>query len=351
MGDQLRASLKGPRELEDLDFRNDEKPKVVRNQKADIVNAAAHHEPLVNPTEFEKLQVLLDKRAGSQRGKPRSRDSSNNPLGGRVYDMNCGWPMYRQPCKESFRYLCGYYDQSHGAYCTHNHVNGDVAARFVNACIRQKLSSNEQLSKLEARIADLIAEEKNTPCVDSVSVNNESEIRSLQMELQTISANMARSKTDEQFRVISEQFDLVGKRIESLRRESVASKARGHQRSGLDEEVASAMDFARRLLRVSESSSNYAALGQLFAETNARLFLRFKEVTPKKRTIIKLAGGEVTLGNKPPPVRLYEGPTGRRKLALANPSNGGLSVNTNVSDTKTGQEDESLGNCNRGERI
>ena len=29
--------------------------------------------------------------------------------------MNCGWPMYRSPYLDSFRYTCGLYQENHGA--------------------------------------------------------------------------------------------------------------------------------------------------------------------------------------------------------------------------------------------
>ena len=83
----------------------------------------------------------LDERSGTQRGKPRSQDPRRNPLGGRLFDLACGWPMYRQPYGQTFRYLCGLYQQSHGAKCKHNHVDGLTATRFLVGCVRQRVLS------------------------------------------------------------------------------------------------------------------------------------------------------------------------------------------------------------------
>ena len=86
MGDQLRFTPDGPRQLEDTDFRagGDEsqagdKPKVIRNPKETRIIAKASFEPLVDPKQHRRLLEKLDKRAGTQRGKPRSRDPNNNP--------------------------------------------------------------------------------------------------------------------------------------------------------------------------------------------------------------------------------------------------------------------------------
>ena len=54
-------------------------------------------EPLVDVGRHRQLLAVLDARGGTKRGKPRARDLRKNPLGGRIFDMNCGWPMYRIP--------------------------------------------------------------------------------------------------------------------------------------------------------------------------------------------------------------------------------------------------------------
>ncbi len=117
MGDKLRFAPEGPRELDDADFREDEKPKVVRNPERQRITAPARFEPLVDVERHQRLLRTLDARGGTQRGKPRSHDPTKNPLGGRIFDMNCSWLMYRTPYGKTFRYGCGSYLQSHGASC------------------------------------------------------------------------------------------------------------------------------------------------------------------------------------------------------------------------------------------
>ena len=125
MGDQLRATPEGPRGLEEEDFHiGSDKAKVIRNPEGSIISAPARFEPLVELGNHRALLAELDRRAGTQRGKSRSRDPDKNPLGCRVFDMGCGWPLYRQSYGKTFRYLCGLYQQSHGKKCAHNHING-----------------------------------------------------------------------------------------------------------------------------------------------------------------------------------------------------------------------------------
>jgi hypothetical protein len=152
MGEHLRMSSEGPRELDEQDYRSDKKPKVIRNPESAVITAPAKFAPLIPLEEHDELLQILDARAGTQRGKPRSRDPQNNPLGGRVFDLACTWPMYRTPYNGSFRYTCGLYQQSHAAQCKHNHVDGAKAARFVLAAIRQRLLSPAMLARLEQRL-------------------------------------------------------------------------------------------------------------------------------------------------------------------------------------------------------
>ena len=87
LGDRLRFTPQGPRELLDSDLRHDGQAKVVANPPPVRVQATASFAPLVEPERHQRLLAQLDARAGRQRGKPRSTDLTRNPLGGRVFDM------------------------------------------------------------------------------------------------------------------------------------------------------------------------------------------------------------------------------------------------------------------------
>jgi DNA invertase Pin-like site-specific DNA recombinase len=151
MGDQLRYTANGPRALEDDDFRADGKPKVIRNPDMAMSRTPAHFDALVAPDKHQELIEILNQRGASQRGKPRSRDPDKNPLGSRIFDMNCGWPMYRTPYKPVFRYSCGAYMQSQD--CDHNHVDGPTATEFALSCLVQKVLPPRILAKLKTRLA------------------------------------------------------------------------------------------------------------------------------------------------------------------------------------------------------
>jgi hypothetical protein len=141
MGDQARYAPDGPRALEETDRDAVGQPKVVRNPEAVLLTrpSPAGFEPVLDPERQRKLITLLDARGGTQRGKPRAQGPTRNPLGSRLYDLNCTWPMYRAPQGGSFRSTCGLYVQSHGQKCAHNHLDGPIAVRFLLSCVRQRV--------------------------------------------------------------------------------------------------------------------------------------------------------------------------------------------------------------------
>ena len=124
MGKKRRLSLEGARALTEDDLRPDGSPRVIRNPKEMQVIGDASFGELVDREAHEKLLAILDKRGESQRGKRKCQDPNANPLGGRIFDMACGWPMYKTKYqknkKRTFKYKCGCYDKSKGQLCEHN---------------------------------------------------------------------------------------------------------------------------------------------------------------------------------------------------------------------------------------
>ncbi len=358
MGDKLRFTPDGPRELEKTDFREDEKPKVIRNPEDQRITAPAKFEPLVDVERHQKLIAKLDARGGTQRGKPRSRDPSKNPLGCRIFDMNCSWPMYREPYGRSFRYKCGYYSQSHGANCSNNTVDGVTATQFMLSCLRQRLLSPTLLPIAEQELRELAGQEDGKREADQELVNRRAQLIRVQSQLKTVSDNMALAKTPEQYEVISAKFDQLKAQEASLQTEIAETELKTDQVPDTEAEIAGAMGIIHRLTDLATSSNSLELAAEAFQLTNARLFLQFRAVQVKKRLLNKLSGGVAVLGSAPNPIEVYRGPTGRRALnyngstALKAAEPGKLSLPSPPKHTiSSGSEGNSLGNVSRGERI
>jgi hypothetical protein len=338
MGDRLRFSTEGPRELDEADFRPDGKAKVVVNPEAARVQAAAKFEPIVDPKRQDRLLEKLDARAGTQRGKPRSQDPTRNPLGGRLFDVGCGWPMYRQPYQGTFRYLCGLYQQSHGA-----------------KCMRQRLFAPGLRSRLEQKLRALAESERARARPDSALAAAKSALAAVRSKRERAGQNLALADGPDQYRAVADVFEQL-KRQEKAMEADVRRLERltGEDRN-LDAEVEAALAVLDRMADLAAAPQDLTGVGRLFRELNARMFLRFTEVLQNKRTINKVAGGVVTFGASPPPVALYEGPTGRRHVK--GPAASEEAVGRGILELPghpgcvPGGEGESLGNVSRGERI
>ncbi len=356
MGDQLRHTPVGPRTLVESDFRpHDGKPKVIQNPEANRIVAPAHfHEPLVDPERQQKLLETLDKRGTTQRGKPRSYDPDKNPLGGRVFDLNCSWLMYRVPHNGSFRYSCAAYMQSHGQQCSHNHVDGPTAARFAASCLVQKSLSPGTMAKLEARLNELANRELGGRKADDDIATNEAALTRLNENLATASRNLALADSPERHKAIGEVFDELMNKKRSLEGEIAAAKARVFPTSNPEAEVRAALAVLGRLPQLVENPKNLAALGAAFRLVNLRMFVGFEPVQVKKRVLNRVSRGVVTFGSAPPPIPLYDGPVGRRSLkmntaaAVAAEPGGGVTLPASL---VSGREGNSLGNVSRGDRI
>jgi len=349
MGDQRRATAEGPRELVDGDYF-DGKPKVTRNSDAAITTAAARFEPVIPNERFDRLLTTLNERGGTQRGKPRSRKPDENPLGTRVFDLACSWPMYRQPYNGSFRYTCGLYQQSHAAKCSHNHVDGQLASRFVLAAIRQRLLSPEMLKRLEQKLRARAAASNDNNQTRAMT-NLEAALTQVRSEREIAKRNLARAKNDEQYEAISEEFETLLVREKHLLEEIAGLQSTSSQ-SVRQRTVESALGVLNRLTGLADDPQNLRSVGRLFALLNVQLFLRFRPVQKRRRREQKLSGGLLTFGEVAPPITKYGGPTSRRALMFDGqdvqaPTSSRMGANGVFST----DEEESLGNVSRGDRI
>ncbi len=317
MGDVLRFTKLQPRELTDDDLRTDGKPKVIVNPVADRITAPTRFAPPVELGQVERVIQVLDHRAGTQRGKPRAKDPARNPLGCRVFDCGCGWPMYRQPYNGSFRYACGLYQQSHGAECKHNTVDGVQATRFLLSCVRQRILAPGFRDRLRKRLEELARNERAqaSPAPDAAAAL-EASVAEVRRKRTLAEENMALAATPDQFRAISKVFDQLQQQERTLDEQLRTSRQEPEPvRTTTGMDVDAALAVLDRLAPLAAEPENLGAVGALFTRLNARMFFRFAPASWGKRSVNRVSGGVVTFGMTPPPITLYDGPTGRRALS------------------------------------
>ncbi len=326
---------------------------LVINPEEHRIRADAQFAPLIDLADHDRLLATLNESGKSQRGKPRARNLAHNPLGCRVFDAQCGWPMYRTPKNKSYTYKCGLYQQSHGTSCSHNWVDGALATAFMLSCVRQHLLRPRLLARVEQRLHELARGEQNGN--RNVFEINEKRQKKTQLEsdLDRIGRNLARAASEEQYTVIAADFETVKSQLADVLREIALLEQNSTPGAGPDTNVEMVLEIIRRLPELS-NAPNLPRLRELFDLINARLFLRFERVKATKRVLNKVAGGMVTFGRTHPPLKLYEAPTARKRLKL-----GAVTLTTDYRECPSrakeqfcsGREEQSLGNVSRGDRI
>ncbi|WP_156514420.1 recombinase family protein [Planctomyces sp. SH-PL14] len=344
MGDRRRMTPSGPRPVEEEDRRADGQPKVCQVPVEERISAPAAFEPLFPKEQADRLDAILDKRAGSQRGKPRSRDPEKNPLGARIFDMACRWPMYRAADGDRYFYRCGLYQQSDGAECRHNRIPGAQAAQVGLAAIRQQFLDPEARSalkaKLEAKLASLAAVEPSH-VLELRKVT--SDLASAEEKLAVIERNMAEATNAKQLAAMQRVFDERSAELERLREKKDALSAMSVAPRDHELAVQRAMDLLNNLPDLIEQAENQGAVKRLFDLVDLRMYLSFEQVKKTKRTLNQLAGGIITIGSAPAPIQPYSGPTTRGSIEKASEM-----VSEAVPSV---DEEESLRNVSRGDRI
>jgi hypothetical protein len=189
-------------------------------------------------------------------------------MGARIFDMNCGWTMYREPYNGSFRYKCGLYQQSHGQKCAHNHVDGSLATKFTLTCIRQKLVM--LLPRVEQRLRELAAENAVRPKVQLTAETIAAELTRVREELPIVSGNLARARTDEQYQAVSLEFDQLKTRETSLP-ECLAEAKVEVPTFDCKVDVASIVTGLDRLLTLTNESEELKLAGAAIRQANAKL--------------------------------------------------------------------------------
>src|SRR3569623_380281 len=259
MGKKFRYTPSGPRSVKDDDFLETGKPRVRRNAAANITQAQGKFEPVVDVERHKALSEKLNARAGTQRGKSRSRDLARNPLGTRVFDLACAWPMYRQPHGRSFRYACGLYQQSHAQRCAHNHVDGPEAAMFVLSCLRQGVISPTVQAKLRARLLQYACGEDKTKPRETEIQELTKYIWVVTADLEKVGQNLALAKSESQHAAIAKVFDSLESQKATLEGKLKSIEINRSKDTNPQAEVAKAMMVLDRLTELANDDKNLAS--------------------------------------------------------------------------------------------
>ena len=348
-GDRLRFTPEGPRKLTHGDYDARGKLARVRNPIENVIAIKGNFKPVTDPTYFEKVQGIARKRAETQRAKKRHHGNNFNPLGCRIYDMACGWPLQRMNKPNSFSYRCAAYNQSNGKLCRHNTFDGMTASRYVLAMINQRILNPTRLSQIEKRIRELAADKKAPKANQGLRKKVMKEIHQNKIDLGLAKKNLALCKSAAQRQAVEEVFDELIQKQMRLEQEIQQIPEPCH--ASIDDEIDRALSVLLDLREKVHGPDQdiQSSTTDLFDGLNVQLYLSFKEVH-QPRKMNKLSGGQLTTGAHDPVVLLYSGPTDKPYI-LTKIKEGNVSTLT-AGESKaivkrcqpTGLEGGSLGN-------
>ena len=214
MGDQLRYSPSGPRELEETDRREDGRAKVGPEPESQQIRADARFAPIVEPEHHEKLLEILDNRSGTQRGKPRCASlrrihsapgSTTCRVAGRcIASVQRQLPLYVRSVSAKPR--CEVFAQSRGR-------RGRFA--LVLATIRQRLFRPSFANKLEQRLRECAERELASVPSPNDTGRTEAALADVRHQLERVTQNMAFAEGEEQYKArrrCLHQSEATGKR-------------------------------------------------------------------------------------------------------------------------------------------
>jgi hypothetical protein len=182
------------------------------------------------------------------------------------------------------------------------------------------------------------------------------ELAAIASERKKVEKNLSYAETKEQYQAVAAEFENLRSRETRLEAEITNFEGQKTSRRDIDGEIEAAMGNFGRIAKLVADADNYVKVGEAFRQVNARLFARFSKLKVGKRELNLLQSGLVTFGSAPPPITIYQGPTGRRKIkgSVTNGDATEPSPQRSPQDPESkdpGQEGESLGNVGRGERI
>ena len=353
MGDQLRFSPEGPRILAEADLRPDGKPKVLFSLTRPGSVAPARYEPLVDgDTPRAARTSTLAHSAGTQRGKPRSRDPPGDPLGGRVFDMACGWPLVPTTLQRKLPLpLRPVPAEPRGR------VQAQPRRRAGGDAVRARMYADKKgagpgLARSSSKPGPRDRRTRLDSRPDQGLVAKRAALAAASRRRERAAQNMALAEDQGQYRAVAAVFDQLRQEEQRLDAELRQLEREAAPALDVEAEVGAAMAGLEEIADLGADPTNLGAIGELFRRLNVRLFLSFREERPKKRIVNRVTGGVVTFGATAPPVALYEGPTGRRALKgrRATETGRGLAASPALPAPSGEQDDSSLGTVSRERR-
>jgi len=175
------------------------------------------------------------------------------------------------------------------------------------SCVRQRLLSPERLRRTEERLRELAAREARKQQPNGKLYDKRAALSALKKELVKIARNLALAESPGQYKAVADIFEQLKKREARAEHEVTVAESATTDKNDVEQAIRTGMQVVHQLAELASDPDCLRSAGEIFRLVNARLFLGFRSVKRKKRTVDKMRGGVVTFGDDPPPIEIYEG--------------------------------------------
>jgi DNA invertase Pin-like site-specific DNA recombinase len=304
MGDQSRMTPNGPRQLTEDDFDEYGRPRVIQNDPENVITADAGFDPIVDIEELNRALRAHAKRAEHQTDAPRHLKGKDNPLSRKIFCMNCGEPMYRGQKKNTYRYRCSRYENTHAKECNHNHVDGPTATQFALNSIGQLIHMQGLEQELRGHMKELARQEMNSNASGpATQLNNR--LQQLNDHRQQIATKLPWAIVEESFTILETELVEISNQIADVTDELSMLNVAQPRIQNIDYEVDKALAGLSNLESRIRGTDARDDVVDIFNTLKLRMYIGFEQVPHDERSRCQVSRGVITIGDVPPPIEIY----------------------------------------------
>lgn len=308
-GTHRRIGKEGARLLTERDRNENDRPRLVYNDRADIISGATGFEPQFDARKWLEINAQMDVRGKSQKNVARAKDPARYPLAGRVVDLsnNCGSIMYGRPYGDRRVFTCGRYMRT--KECQNHSIDADAlltstiedlkrAALLAvgRGGLRRRL---EKLAQSRAQAGEVSRAEKELKLL-------ETRRNQLNADLENVDRRMARERNDELYAVLANQRQEMVRDLKEIDARLATARMSTSSQSTPDEDVEAALQLFDDIRSLGDDESSRLAFRDLADRMGIRIGLWFgPAIKGRKRVVRRLLGGVTKFGDDELPVPLF----------------------------------------------
>ena len=157
--------------------------------------------------------------------------------------------------------------------------------------VRQRLGSARLRALIERKLRELADKAQDSAALHAETSRVANDLSEVRQQIEVAQRNLARAKSDEQYKAIAQEFDLLKQQEKNAEAQLGRLNAAAIKQFDPDKEVQAALGLVARITELADRTEDFSAARELFDLVNARLFFRFSPQKLGKREVNKVSGG------------------------------------------------------------